>query len=1191
MNKLIFNINSNFITNKIVHIVLLTPLLFFSTTNSLLADSDFSLEYKDNKILTNSNSSFSLPFENLSSSNVVILRLRDIKEIEQATKLIKPGVFKTLSAVDVLRKYYNSPVKDLNLLLDQTNIASPGLPMYSFVKEKSFIEGDFSKSKPIKDTQKKKQSLLNWVTNDGKYSKFKNDPVYVNDITHSNEIKKNNVNKLYDYDNIETSIITLRINNIVAYNFEVIVWPDGKISVPIKALAELVDTTAEFNTIDNIMHIKHPITDENIIINFKENYINVENLLIKVKNPKLVFIKEGTLVTNDIFVPEELVKDLLDIKTDFQNKEYTMNITSSRPLKAIISMSEESTPTSDYVIEEPDETIIQANQENKTFKVKNINYNIGSNLNQYSYSDLNNANSSLRAGFNATGSLLGGRFNLGANAYQGRNGLTINGYRASLDYLKPKYELSIGSTNASLSDLTLPNANLWGARIGSVGTGANSKNIPRLIEGEAEDNTYVELYINNIYSDKQNVKNGRYEFDSIKYQTGPFAHIKVVQTGVDGSKKTIYNRKFSEDRDLLAPGQREFMVFSGINSSSMSNSLNLFGEKFDNSYIQPIKYISGTKFRMGLSEQLTMGVNVAKDFIIKQPSKFNSSLFKNINTARVTRTGRTSSGTILSLDLDYVPTKNLRIASEVGVSSAFSKVDPEFDPNGKDFGGFVSIDYRKDNLALRGKVFSYGSNFYTPSSLGLTDKRGIEVATNYKLGNVNLSGNLTKYDSNLDNYFSGGQFNILNYGLSASGKIDDKSDIRLGVASSSAQNSLFSDSNTTYDITMKRKINEKADIVMNYAKTIRKNKSNFSQGNEKNNNNRVNVALTYDADKLGILRLSHEMMMLNPVERILMAEIDQAYYEEPVYSKNIRFTLDRSNLPIKGVTLSPNLGYRYGGTNKGLNFGLNLGYIFRTGRQISINYAYNSSFGRFMAGALNFGGSKSHSLSFNFMDNLNFGVPKGLKQNAINNSNFDNQTAIIKGMVYADLNQNGIKDEDDYGLTGIEIMTHNQNIVTTDDKGEFITTTPAGLRVIGINKETLPVIYEPKIADALIKVRPQKVYVANFGIILTPGNLSGTVNVQKEGVYNNNIVVSLLDEKGKDVKYTTTDSNGAFYIDSIPPGKYNLVVDKNYLAHKGLQLSKKDGHQIEIPVIDDDIFIIEDIKINLIPKKGEFKQL
>jgi hypothetical protein len=95
------------------------------------------------------------------------------------------------------------------------------------------------------------------------------------------------------------------------------------------------------------------------------------------------------------------------------------------------------------------------------------------------------------------------------------------------------------------------------------------------------------------------------------------------------------------------------------------------------------------------------------------------------------------------------------------------------------------------------------------------------------------------------------------------------------------------------------------------------------------------------------------MRILDPVDRLLLGEVDTTFFTEPVYSKNLRVTLDRSSRPIKGVTFSPNVGYRYGGQNKGLNFGMSLGYMFRQGRQIALNYAYNSTFGKYMSGALN----------------------------------------------------------------------------------------------------------------------------------------------------------------------------------------------------------------------------------------------
>ncbi|MGD9581562.1 MAG: SdrD B-like domain-containing protein, partial [Vampirovibrionia bacterium] len=383
----------------------------------------------------------------------------------------------------------------------------------------------------------------------------------------------------------------------------------------------------------------------------------------------------------------------------------------------------------------------------------------------------------------------------------------------------------------------------------------------------------------------------------------------------------------------------------------------------------------------------------------------------------------------------------------------------------------------------------------------------------------------------------------------------------------------------------------KANLVMNYAKTIRKTRTLNQTSVNKTSNNRFNAELTYDADKIGIIRLAHEMMMLDPVDRLIMADIDQNFLTQPVYSKNIRLTLDRNHLPIKGFTFSPNVGYRYGGDNKGLNFGASLGYIFRNGRQLMINYAYNSSFGKYMTGALSFGGSKSHSLSFNFVDTIGFGKYNTNKTNNSFNSSFDPNNGVIKGTVFLDLNQNGIKDEGEEGVPEVDINFQNLFTVTTDNKGNFIAANiPKGLRKVGIEKETLPVIYTPTVADALVNVKAQKVYVANLGVVVTPGSISGKVNVNKDNANNSDVVILLLDKTGKEVKYTTTDSVGNFYLESVAPGDYTIVVDKNYLDYKGLKAENSEGNKVNIPMVTDDFVDIDGIEINLVAKQGEVQK-
>lgn len=1108
------------------------------------------------------------------------------------TKSFQPITFENSEAITKLRKFYNSPVKDLNKVIQKTGQTPQGIPIYSFVKGKSFVDKEFSQTKPINEPKKQNpMALFNWVSNDGKYSRFGNDPVYTQnvDITRANTPTKTQSN--YDYNNIETSVVTLRINNQIAYDFEVIVWPDGTVSVPIKTLAELVDVPVDQNHVNHNISFSQPISEDQVNINYNNNTIQVGTNQLKIKNPKLVYMENGFLIENDIFVPQNIARDLLDVRTDFTQENYAMDLTTKRVLKALVQINEPADQSSSFITEEPLNTITEAEKENTKFSVRQFSYNIGSSMNATSsYGNRQNL-ATTRAGFKATGKFLGGDFNLGANINHNQQGIAVSGYRASLDYIKPKYELSLGATNARLSDITVPGASIWGFRFGSVGAANGTSIVPRLIQGEADNNAYVELLINGVQVDRQMVRNGRFEFDSIQYPKEPMVHLVVEQIGENGDKKKVYDRKFSQDADLLAPGQKQFLAFSGIDGSAFGQTMLLSNDKFDRQYIQPVKFISGAKYRMGLSENLTVGVNFAKDFIIRQPSKLFLNNTNNLNSARVYRTGRSSSGAIATIDIDYVPTENLRISSEFGFSTSNSKVDPVFDPSGTDFGGFIEADYKKNNFSLRTKAFSYGPNFYSPGSYGLIDKRGVELSSNWRVGKVNLIGSLTKYDSNLDDYFKGGRASVLDYQLYASGAIDKYSNIRAGVRSQGASNSLYYDRDTTFDVTINRRLSDKANLVMNYAKTIRKTKSSNQNSVNKSSNNMFNAELTYDADKLGIIRLAHEMMMLDPVDRLIMSDISTDYLTEPVYSKNIRLTLDRNHLPIKGFTVSPNVGYRYGGQSKGLNFGVNLGYIFRNGRQLMVNYAYNSSFGKYMTGSLNFGGNKSHSLSFNFVDTIGFGKYKNSKTNNTYNSAFDNNNGVIKGSVFLDMNRNGIKDTGEEGLSEIDINFQDLFNVTTDKDGNFIAANiPKGLRKVGIDKETLPVIYTPTVADALVNVKAQKVYVANLGVVVTPGSVSGKVNINKDKMSNSEVVVLLIDDKGKEVKYTTTDSTGGFYLESLAPGDYTLVVDKNYLDYKGLQAEVKEGHKVSIPMVTDDFVDIEGIEFNLVPKRGEIQK-
>lgn len=1109
-------------------------------------------------------------------------------------KPYEPITFETPQAIKTLRTFYNSPAKQLNKVINRSYKTPQGLPAYSHIKGKAFIQKEYSKTKPTQQKKTETFSLFKWLSNDGKYSKFNNDPFYTKNVQFNIDKKaKNTKTTLYDYNNIETSIITVRINKKIAYDIEAIVWPDGNVSLPIGTMAKLLDVNTKVNHMTHNISFEQPLTKENILVDYKKNRIIAGTNVINLNQPKLILIRDGFLIESDIYVPQALVKDLLDIQSDFTKDILAFDIETSRVLKALVEFSEESEQTQPTFEkqEAPIKTITEGKEDGKFLKFRKLSYNVGSSMNQTSSYSGSNSKAMARAGFRAEGRFLGGDFNIRANTNYNQQGMTINNYQASLNYTKPKYELSLGATDARLSNIAAPGASILGFRFGSVGAMSGSSHVPRLIEGQADDNAYVELYVNGIYTDRKLVQNGRFEFDSLKYNADEsMIHIVVEQVSDNGQKKKVFDRKFSNDRDLLAPGQRQFLVFSGIDSTALSNQFQLFGDKFDQSMVQPVKYISGIRFRTGLTENLTMGVNFAQDFMIRNPSKTFGRNIRNLNSARVFRTGRTSSGSVITLDFDYVASKNLRFNSEVGFSRSSSRINPDLDPDGTDFGGFLEAQYRKKNFSLNAKAFSYGPNFYSPAGYNFIDKRGFDLSSTYKRDGVTFTGNITRYNSNLDNYYEGGRSTVFDYNFYISGNIDEKSTLRGGVRSRGASNSLYYDRDTTFDLSINRKLSDKANLTLNYAKTIRKNRDIASNKLNKSSNDQFNAELTYNADKIGVIRLAHEMMMLDPVDRLIMQEFDPTYYQEPVYSKNIRLTLDRSKLPIKGITFSPNVGYRYGGQSKGLNFGCSLGYMFKSGKQLMLNYAYNSSFGRYMTGALNFGGSKSHTVSFNFVDSLNFGAHKASRTANTYKNPFEENSGVIKGSVFVDLNRNGIKDPGEEGISDIDITFKNYFDVTTDSDGNYIAANiPTGYVKVGVNKNTLPVFYTPTVADALVKVEKHKVYQANLGVIVTPGNIMGMIESSNDNIATKEVILLLLDENGNEIKYTTSDSVGSYYLGSIPPGKYIVKVDPNYLNMKGLQVAGNNQQIIEIPLITDDFYDLENIDFTLEPKTGAIK--
>ena len=1002
-------------------------------------------------------------------------------------------------------------------------------------------------------------------------------PKQISDVV--TEFVKKSCVKEQDYKNFDTSVTVLKINDTIAYDFEVVIWPDKTISVPVKTLADLIEIPITINHVNNNITFKQPLTDEEVVIDTQKSTVLVGTNLVQVNNPKIVTLNEGFIVQNEVFIPEKLAQYLFDVDTSFLKENYILDLKTTKVLKAIIKLEEQEDDVVE-AYEDPVDFVDKTVKENKTFNIKQLNYGIGSSASQSSSSNQSVTSQNMNANISSKGYFLGGEYNVGTNANYSQNGMEIGGYTASLSYLKGHKELSIGSINAGLSDLAAPSASIVGVKYGTLGASSNSAVLPRFITGQADNNTHVELFINDMFTDKQAVEGGRYEFDSINYPHSSFVKIRVEQIGTDNTRKIIYEDELSQDSDLLAPGQKEYLVFSGVDNSITRHKFKLFGDTIETPDTTPLKAIIGAKYRRGITPRLTAGTNIAHNYNLT-PGIFTPNTTIS-DYPRAYRQSTFVSGSVASVDMDYAVSENLKISSELGLSNASSISD--YEPNAADMGSFVSFNYEKPKYNLSGKVFSYGPDFYTGSYSDAIDKKGFELNGSWNVDNVNFSGNVVTYNSNLDNLFGGGISTITDYNFAISGPINEYANMRAGVRSSIASNSLYSNNQTNFDLNLNTRLSDKASLMMGYTKTINQNDTYSQNLENKMMNNRFNTELMVDLDKAGKLRLAHEVTVLTPYQQLFMSGVNTNRYEPPIF-KNFNLKLDRSSQPIKGFTLSPNMGYRYGGSNNGLLFGMQVGYEFRPGRQIVLNYSYNSIFSNFLNG-MNFGGNSSHSLSMNFVDTLNL----GMGNNPMNHSPFpyNPENGIIKGYVFLDLNQNGVKELEEEGIPDIDVTVKDMYTVTTDNNGYFMAANLSDrIHRVEINKTTLPVIYSPTSNDVAVRVKKSKIYVANLGLIITPGSISGNVEVNRNDASNKDVIILLLNKDGKEIKYTTTDSTGHYYMDSVPPGDYKVVVDNNYLAYNGLQTSGEEAQLINMPLILDDFVDIEDINFSLIPKQAE----
>jgi hypothetical protein len=159
----------------------------------------------------------------------------------------------------------------------------------------------------------------------------------------------------------------------------------------------------------------------------------------------------------------------------------------------------------------------------------------------------------------------------------------------------------------------------------------------------------------------------------------------------------------------------------------------------------------------------------------------------------------------------------------------------------------------------------------------------------------------------------------------------------------------------------------------------------------------------------------------------------------------------------------------------------------------------------------------------------------------------------ICGTVFIDENENGVQDEGEEGMAGVDVYLVDGPTTTTDENGDYhFYPVYNGDYTVGVD---VPAGYSPTTPPEVdVTVNGASVCDVDFGLIYTgpgpgPGEgdlmICGTVTMfmMKFGQYPIPDVTVVLVYDNEDVETTTTDENGQYCFDDLGEGDYCVRVD------------------------------------------------
>jgi len=959
----------------------------------------------------------------------------------------------------------------------------------------------------------------------------------------------------------QNSIISLDVNKELNYDYEIYINSDSSFSLPFKSIAKLLDIPVEQNSQTQTISFTSPLGIPGLIdyANQKITFGNKDFVFKKSSPVKLVLLKQGlkTETTDEIFVPVKILNEILETEIISDQTNYSISVKTNRLLKAIVDYNEQgkSESFSDKPLDSKD--IIKPDKKAPlTLDTINIDSQLRFDSTKTESPDQNyqnrSANNLSQLGFNGT--LLGGDYEIKTDIHNSKSPITFGGMSFKYNKALKDYHLELGNVTGLKSNELSIGEGIVGAGFGNI-----KENEPnyRDISGQVEPGSKINVYINDRFFSNLTTQGGYYTLRSLPAIGEKVQKIKLEEITQTGEIKILKEKFYPISSSLQPKGKTKYTAIAGI--TGYNNRF--FGDNngLNDSYSK--KLAGGIKVSHGLTDKLTLSGVVIGDNLLSTPKnqQLNDLSQDDYQLLTPYTDSNNVSGQTALASLNYALNDSLNIYSDFGVSRAKSQLDNDiFKKNPAGYSASLGANYSKPHYGISGKLFDYSPGFYLAGSSGFisdsTNKKGGELSGNLTVKGLSLNGSTSRYSSDLANQFADGKYIFNEYNLSTGLPLKDNSNVSFLYGNRTGKSPAGLISNKNYTLNYNKKLSNNLYFTLTGRSDTFSNKYSAPEkadSNSYSNYKVIGAKLDYDMPKnLGKFSLMHDIV-----------KTATNSFKSDYNAIRIGYTFPT----FKNISSSVSAGYHYTGLNKGFDFSSTIGYQFASGRKLELTYNFNRLLGSFINNM--FIPSSSHSsITFNVLDALCL-IAGGVKSIGFSN----NDSGYIQTVAFLDLNQNGIKEEGEPTIPDIPISLLGYTDSTTDKKGEHITKgLSEGVYQVRLNLDKLPglLAVSPQAKDSfMVKVDKKQKSKVFFGLISSIGSVAGKVNILdefKRKIDIKDLIVSIFNEKGEEVKYTSIDDDGNYFISGLAPGKYTMKLDKNFIENYHLQ-PKDSEKEIIIP--------------------------